>query len=418
MNEIKCPSCGKVFTIDESSYADIVRQVRDKSFEQELRAQKDAAVHLAEAEKDKQIGVLRAELDSVRKLADAERDSAVRQAQTDAQQRLAVLNEKLRQADAEKKLAVQEAVAAQERAGFQKDRELLELQGRIERMESEHRLEQKRLEDEQAIALRQKDEEIAYYRDMKARLSTKMVGETLEQHCEMEFNRLRMTAFPYAYFEKDNDAREGSKGDFIFRDYDENGVEYISIMFEMKNEMDETATKHKNEDFLKKLDKDRTSKGCEYAVLVSLLEADSEYYNTGIVDVSYRYPKMYVIRPQFFIPLISLLRNAAQASLQIRRELAAARVQNLDVEEFSSQLVDFKDRFSRSYRLASDRFEDAVREIDKSIKALEKVKQNLQTSADHLRLANNKAEDLTIKKLTAGSPTLREKFTEAGIDIE
>ena len=417
MNEIKCPSCGKVFTIDESSYADIVRQVRDEVFEQELRAQKETAVHLAEAEKDKQIGVLRAELESQRRMAAAEKENAVREAATAAEGKVSALEEKLRQADMERKLAVQEAVAAQEREKNEADKALLALQTRMAQMEGEYRLREQRQADEQARLIRQKDEEIEYYRDMKARLSTKMVGETLEQHCEIEFNRMRTTAFPNAYFEKDNDAREGTKGDFIFRDYDENGVEYISIMFEMKNEMDETATKHKNEDFLKKLDKDRTSKGCEYAVLVTLLEADSEYYNTGIVDMSYRYPRMYVIRPQFFLSMISLLRNAARNSLQIRRELAASRMQHLDVEAFNDQLIDFKDRFSRSYRLASDRFEDAIREIDKSIKALEKVKQNLQLSADHLRLANSKAEDLTIKKLTAGNPTLQEQFREAGIDV-
>jgi len=253
---------------------------------------------------------------------------------------------------------------------------------------------------------------------MKTKLSTKMVGETLEQHCEIEFNRLRTTAFPLAYFEKDNDASGGSKGDYIFRDYDESGTEYISIMFEMKNEMDETATKHKNEDFLRKLDKDRADKKCEYAVLVSLLESDSEYYNAGIVDMSYRYPKMYVIRPQFFIPLISLLRNAAQSSLGYRQELALLRQQSLDVENFSAQLSDFKQRFAKNYELASRRFGEAIEEIDKTIAHLEKTKKALLSSEDNLRLANNKAEDLTIKKLVKNNPTMAERFVDAGIKIE
>ena len=263
-----------------------------------------------------------------------------------------------------------------------------------------------------------KDEEIAHYKEMKARLSTKMVGESLEQHCETEFNKVRALGFPLAQFEKDNDARHGSKGNFIFRDFDADGTEYISIMFEMKNEMEDTATKHRNEEFFKKLDRDRTEKGCEYAVLVSLLESDSEYYNAGIVDVSHRYEKMYVIRPQFFIPLISLLRNAARASLKYRQELATVRSQNIDVEAFNSQLKEFKDRFGRNYELASRRFGEAIDEIDKTILHLQKVKEDLVSSERNLRLANDKAEDLTIKRLTRGNPTMTEKFQEAGIKIE
>ena len=255
-------------------------------------------------------------------------------------------------------------------------------------------------------------------RDMKARLSTKMVGEALEQHCETEFNKVRAMAFPDALFEKDNDARTGSKGDYIFRDFDENGMEYISIMFEMKNEMDETNSKHRNEDFFKKLDRDRREKGCEYAVLVSMLESDSELYNTGIVDVSHRFEKMYVIRPQFFLPMISLLRNGARASLRYRQELAAVRNQNLDVEKFSSQLTDFKERFSRNYELASRQFGEAIDEIDKTIAHLEKTKKSLLSSANNLRLANDKARELTIKRLTRGNPTMSEKFADAGVEIE
>jgi len=299
-----------------------------------------------------------------------------------------------------------------------KDREIVSLTAKIEKMNSDFTLQQEQARSEQEIILRQKDEQIAFYKDMKTKLSTKMVGETLEQHCEIEFNRLRAAAFPLAYFEKDNDASGGSKGDFIFRDFDENGMEYISIMFEMKNEMDATATKHKNEDFFKKLDRDRNDKKCEYAVLVSLLESDSELYNAGIVDVSYRFPKMYVIRPQFFIPLISLLRNAAQNSLGYRQELALMRQQNLDVESFNTQLNDFKQRFAKNYELASRRFGEAIDEIDKTIAHLQKTKEALLSSENNLRLANNKAEDLTIKRLTKGNPTMTERFTDAGIKIE
>jgi len=300
----------------------------------------------------------------------------------------------------------------------EKERELTELRAQLTTLKSEQALREADLIADRDRLLALKDEEIARYKDMKARLSTKMVGETLEQHCETEFNKVRAMGFPNALFEKDNDARSGSKGDFIFRDFDESGMEYISIMFEMKNEMDETATKHRNEDFFKKLDKDRREKNCEYAVLVSLLESDNEYYNTGIVDVSYRYEKMYVIRPQFFLPLISLLRNAARASLSYRQELAAMRNQNLDVERFSSQLVEFKDRFSRNYELASRQFGEAIAEIDKTIEHLEKTKKNLLASANNLRLANDKARDLTIKRLTRGNPTMTEKFLDAGIEIE
>ncbi len=425
MNSIKCPKCGEVFTIDENSYADIVRQVRDREFSKELERQKDSAVRLAEAEKDRVITELQAKLH----LSHADRELAVREALERAKKETAAKEQEITalksrmQADAQvfeaqKKLAVQDAVKQQEAQQHEQEKRILELEAQINSIESAHSLKEKQMNEDRDRLLKIKDEEIAYYKDLKTRMSTKMVGETLEQHCEIEFNSIRTRSYPHAYFEKDNDARNGSKGDFIFRDFDEGGLEYISIMFEMKNEMDETATKHKNEDFLKKLDKDRTEKKCEYAVLVSLLESDSEFYNQGIVDMSYRYPKMYVIRPQFFLPLISLLCNAAQNSVDVRRQLMDARKQNYAAERFSEQLMDFKDRFSNDYRLASDRFTDAIDEIDKSIAALQKVKDDLLLSGKHLRHANDKAEALTIKSLTKGNPEMQQLFTEAGVEIK
>ena len=418
MPDIKCPNCGTVFSVDDTTYASISKQVRDKEFEKELTTQKATAVRLVTAEKDQVIAALQAQVNSFQ----TELDLAVRKAVDETRQELsdkereiiglqAKLDNQKQAADAEKDAAVHLAEA-------QKDKALAELQGQLTTMESEYARRKAELTADRDRLLRLKDEEIERYRDMKARLSTKMVGESLEQHCETEFNKVRALGFPHATFEKDTDARSGSKGDFIFRDFDESGTEYISIMFEMKNEMDETATKHRNEDFFKKLDHDRTEKSCEYAVLVSLLESDSEYYNTGIVDVSHRYEKMYVIRPQFFIPLISLLRNAAKASLGYRQELATVKSQNIDVEAFSSQLKDFKERFGRNYELASRRFGEAIEEIDKTILHLQKVKEDLVSSERNLRLANDKAEDLTIKKLTRGNPTMTEKFRDAGIEIE
>jgi len=414
MQEIKCPKCGAAFTIDEADYAAIVRQVRDEEFKNEVAARMQAAVQLAEAEKDRDIAALRTQLEA----AQQQKETAVRLAGAEKDKKIAELTEKLGAAETAKQLAVQESVLAGEEKRHAAEKELAELRAQLEKLKSDFTLRQEQQRSEQEILLRQKDEQIAFYKDMKLRLSTKMVGETLEQHCETEFNRLRTTAFPLAYFEKDNDASGGSKGDYIFRDYDEDGTEYLSIMFEMKNEMDATAVKHRNEDFLKKLDKDRSEKKCEYAVLVSLLEADSEFYNAGIVDMSYRYPKMYVIRPQFFLPLISLLRNAARGSLAYRRELALVRQQSLDVEAFSTQLTEFKERFAKNYELASRRFGEAIAEIDKTITHLQKTKEALLSSENNLRLANNKAEDLTIKRLTKGNPTMIERFTEAGIKIE
>ena len=418
MPDIVCPNCGTVFSVDDTTYASISKQVRDKEFDKELKAQKAAAVKLVEMEKDQVIASLQAQVDGFH----TELALAIRRAVDEKQQELsdkdreiiglqAKLDNQKQAADAEKEAAVHLAEA-------QKDKTLAELQGQLATMESEHARKEAELIADRDRLLQIKDEEIAHYKEMKARLSTKMVGESLEQHCETEFNKVRALGFPLAQFEKDNDARHGSKGDFIFRDFDADGTEYISIMFEMKNEMEDTATKHRNEEFFKKLDRDRTEKGCEYAVLVSLLESDSEYYNAGIVDVSHRYEKMYVIRPQFFIPLISLLRNAARASLKYRQELATMRSQNIDVEAFNSQLKEFKDRFGRNYELASRRFGEAIDEIDKTILHLQKVKEDLVSSERNLRLANDKAEDLTIKRLTRGNPTMTEKFQEAGIKIE
>ena len=410
MPEIICPNCGKAFKIDETGYADILKQVRNREFQSEVRDKTDSAVRLAEAEKDKVIAQLRQELSA----ASAQGEAAVKLAEAEKDKEIADLRGKLNAAQTEQIVAVQNA---QRRSEDQRH----EMELEIERLKNAWAAAQKDLkakDDAHKIALQEKDAEIERVRDMKARLSTKMVGETLEQHCQIQFNQLRMTAFPRAYFEKDNDASGGTKGDYIFRDYAEDGTEYISIMFEMKNEMDTTATKHRNEDFFKKLDKDRTEKGCEYAVLVSMLEADNELYNTGIVDVSYLYPKMYVIRPQFFLPLISLLRNAAQGSIRYRQQLAIMRQQNEDVEDFTRQLNDFKSKFSKNYQDATNRFNDAIKEIDETIKHLQKVRDALLLSGKHLSTANSKVEELTIKRLTKGNETMKEKFEAAGISIE
>ncbi|MGB4800661.1 MAG: DUF2130 domain-containing protein [Candidatus Saccharimonadales bacterium] len=423
MNEVICPHCKKAFRVDEAGFADIVKQIRDHEFETELHerlavAEREKAneVKLTEVKtrsevqaeitrRDAEIAELKARATAKIKELEAERE--LREAQLSAQKdhELSELRAQVVALESENKLAVTEAVSRVEK---QRD----ELAGKLEIKDAEQKLLESSLKETFAYELKTKDEMIAYYKDMKAKLSTKMVGETLEQHCETEFNRLRATAFQRAQFGKDNDASSGSKGDYIYREHDEQGNEIISIMFEMKNEGDETATKKKNEDFLRELDRDRREKQCEYAVLVSLLEADSELYNTGIVDVSHRYSKMYVIRPQFFIPMITLLRNAAINSMQYKSELALVRSQNIDVTNFETQLSDFRDSFGRSYRLASERFADAVASIDKSIAQLQKTKENLLKSEDHYRIAHNKAEDLTVKKLTRGNPTMSAKFSE------
>jgi hypothetical protein len=411
MQDIKCPHCGKAFKIDESGYADILKQVRDADFDKQLHER----LELAEREKQNAVELAQARVtnelqksaSSKAKLHGTEvtRKLAVSEAMSAKDSEIHELKAKLSELGLVQKLAVSEAVSVVE-----KERD--QLKNGLDRAELEKQLAEKSLKDKYETQIKDRNDEIDRLREMKARLSTKMVGETLEQHCETEFNRIRATAFPHAYFEKDNDARTGSKGDYIFKDKDESGTEIVSIMFEMKNESDQTATKKKNEDFLKELDKDRNEKGCEYAVLVSLLEPDSELYNTGIVDVSHRYPKMYVVRPQFFIPIITVLRNASMKSLAFKSELAHVKAQNLDITRFEEQLDDFKTTFGRNWRLASDGFEEAVKRIDEAIKDLEKTKEALFKSANNLRLANDKAEDLSIKKLTRGNPTMAAKFAE------
>ncbi|AIC89011.1 hypothetical protein BTRA_2733 [Burkholderia thailandensis USAMRU Malaysia  len=390
MNEIICPHCGKAFKIDEAGYADILKQVRDNEFEQQLHER------LELAEQDKRNAI---ELATTKIASELERAAATKDAE------IQDLKAKLDAIEVAQKLAITEALSAVE-----KERD--ELKSGLERAELEMQLAEKSLKDKYETQIKDRDDAIERLRDMRARLSTKMVGETLEQHCETEFNRIRATAFPRAYFEKDNDSRTGSKGDYIFRDSDEAGTEIVSIMFEMKNESDHTATKSKNEDFLKELDKDRTEKGCEYAVLVSLLEPDSDLYNTGIVDVFHRYPKMYVVRPQFFLPIITLLRNAAMNSLKYKSELALIKAQNIDITSFETDLETFKSAFAKNYDLASRRFQTAIDEIDKSIDHLQKTKDALLGTDRNLRLANDKAQDVTIKKLTRGNPTMAAKFAE------
>ena len=459
MNEIICPHCHKAFKIDEAGYADILKQVRDSAFEQQLHerlelAEKDkqSAVELAKAQltselqkaaaaKDAEIQALQAKVTS----ANQEQQLAVAQALSSAEkerdalahqleqvkrdnQAAAVLAQAQRMADLQQTAAASAAEIQALRAQLDaatKDQQLAvnqalstvekqrdEFKSRFEQAQLEKRLSEQSLKEKYELQIKEREDAIERLKDLKAKLSTKMVGETLEQHCETEFNRLRATAFPRAYFEKDNDASSGSKGDYIFKDSDDAGTEIVSIMFEMKNESDTTATKKKNEDFFKELDKDRCEKGCEYAILVSLLEPDSELYNTGIVDVSYRYPKMYVVRPQFFIPIITLLRNAALNSLKYKTELALVKSQNIDITNFENQLEGFKEAFGKNYDLASRRFQTAIDEIDKSIDHLQKTKDALLGADRNLRLANDKAQDVTIKKLTRGNPTMAAKFAE------
>ena len=404
MQEIKCPNCGEVFQVDESGYSQIVKQVRDREFKKEVEKLNETY----EQKKNDDLTIARLNQEKEYNEALSKKNEELAEKEKEIQQ----LNSRLEQNDTAIKLAVAEAVQEKQDELSEKETEIARLEGELKNKETEKKLSEKALEEKYAGELKQKDELIAYYKDFKAKQSTKMIGESLEQHCLNSFNSIRMTAFPAAYFEKDNDARTGSKGDFIFRETAEDGTEFISIMFEMKNEMDETSTKHKNEDFFKELDKDRREKGCEYAVLVSLLEQDNEFYNNGIVDVSYRYEKMYVIRPQFFIPLISLLRNAALNSLQYRQELATIRNQQLDISHFEENMNTFKEGFARNYRLASERFQTAIEEIDRTIAHLEKTKKALLSSENNLRLANKKAEDLSIKRLTKNAPSVRAMFEE------
>lgn len=404
MQEIKCPNCGTIFQVDESEYAQILRQVRDDEFKKELEyrakdlaEKKETDLKLVRMEQEKKMGEIITSKDSEL----AKKDRMIEQL------KMQIAGEKT-----ERELAVSKAVQQKEKELSEKQTEITKLKGQISNTEAQSKLREQSMKTQYEDRLKLKDEQIEYYKDFKARQSTKMVGESLEQHCMNQFNSIRMTAFPNAYFEKDNDARSGSKGDFIFREAGADGTEFISIMFEMKNEMDETATKHKNEDFFKELDKDRRQKNCEYAVLVSLLEIDNELYNNGIVDVSYKYEKMYVIRPQFFIPMITLLRNAALNSLQYKQELQVVKNQQIDILHFEENMNAFKEGFARNYRIASDRFKTAIDEIDKTITHLQKTKDALLSSENNLRLANNKADDLSIKKLTKNAPAVREMFEE------
>lgn len=426
MQEIKCPKCGEVFQVDESGYSAIVQQVRDKEFSKELKSreaqfelEKDNAVQLAKLaiekdlskkliQKDSEIAKLKADITTEQISKKSEISETI--AQKDKE--IVELKNKLASFDKDKELELTKLVNKMNTELSEKDTCIAKLNNEKELTQKESQLKEQSLKDQYEEKLRFKDEEIARYKDFKAKLSTKMVGESLEQHCEIEFNKLRATGFQRAYFEKDNDAKTGSKGDYIYRESDPEGGEFISIMFEMKNEMDSTSTKKKNEDFLKELDKDRREKKCEYAVLVSLLEPENELYNSGIVDMSHRYPKMYVIRPQFFIPIITLLRNASLNSLEYRKELAVIKAQNIDVSNFEAQMNDFKEKFAKNYELASRKFKTAIEEIDKTIDHLQKTKEALLSSENNLRLANNKAEDLTIKRLTRNNPTMEAKFAE------
>ena len=433
MKELKCPKCGNAFVVDEADYASILNQVKNAEFNEELnrRVEELHKQHKAEQKadvlkvemsfndklnaKDKALSEKDAEIAKLQELVKSAvhaKELELSQAIVDKEQEILALNAKIAQADNNLKIAILEEQDKAKSALNKKDAEIAELKVQAKADQSEATAREANLKEQYELMLKQANTEIDFLKNMKARLSTKMIGESLEVHCSTEFNRVRTSMFPNAYFEKDNDARGGSKGDFIFKDYDDD-MEYISIMFEMKNESDTTATKHKNEDFFAKLDKDRREKGCEYAVLVSLLEPESELYNEGIVDVSYRYPKMYVVRPQFFMPLISLLTQASKKSIEYKKALAIAQQQSLDVTNFEEQLLDFKDKFGRNYRLASEKFQTAIAEIDKSIDHLNKIKAALIGSENNLRLANTKAEELTIKKLTRGNPTMTAKFEKA-----
>ncbi|MBR2749264.1 MAG: DUF2130 domain-containing protein [Firmicutes bacterium] len=426
MQEIKCPHCGQVFTVDESGYQQIVSQVRDKEFhkelerrEQELFDRKKSDLEALENKQKSELEVLKLkqeqEMTALRQTMEkeiAQINQSKEKELIDKDMLIAELQGKVNQGEIARDLAVAEAVKDRELELQNRTTEIVELNSKLQNQEAERKLSEQAMKEMYEAELRFKDDQIIQLKDFKARMSTKMVGESLEQHCLDEFNKIRMTAFPRAEFGKDNDASSGSKGDFIYREKSEDGVEFISIMFEMKNEMDTTKTKHKNEDFFKELDKDRREKDCEYAVLVTLLEPDSELYNSGIVDVSYRYEKMYVIRPQLFIPMITLLRNAALNSLAYQRELAVIKNQQVDIKNFEDNMNAFKDAFGRNYRLASEKFNKAIEEIDKTIDHLQKTKEALLSSENNLRLANNKAEDLDIKRLTKNAPTVREMFEE------
>ncbi len=389
MHESKCPNCGTVFQIDEMDYQNVVKQIRDQEFEKEI------------SEREKQYKI---EKESAVELAKNKIEKEYQERVTEQKLEIVELKNKLVLQDKESALTIQEALS-------KKESEISTLSNQLELLKNDFLMKEKNLKETYEEKLKDREEQISYYRDFKAKQSTKMIGESLEVHCSNEFNKLR-PLFSNAYFEKDNDARSGSKGDFIYRDYDDEGMEFVSVMFEMKNEADMTATKHKNEDFFKELDKDRREKKCEYAVLVSLLEIDNDYYNEGIVDVSHKYEKMYVIRPQFFIPLITLIRGMAMNSLKYKKELLMIQNQNIDISHFEDNLNTFKEGFARNYRLASDKFKKAIDEIDKTIDHLQKTKEALLSSENNLRLANNKADDLTIQRLTKGNETMKKLFSE------
>ena len=433
MKELKCQQCGSVFSVDEADYASIVSQVKTQEFDAEIKArlseiQKQSEVKqeaeslklthnfqdklnakdLELSQKENEIVKLKAQLDSFNQTKQLE----INAERLKANEEIAKLKSVIEQNENKVRVAILEEQNKAKDIIQEKENTLIELRSQIDVTQKEATIREKNIKEDYERQLKQKQELVDYYKDLKAKLSTKMIGESLEVHCSNEFNRVRTTMFPNAYFDKDNDSSQGSKGDFIFRDYADD-LEYISIMFEMKNEMDETATKHKNEDFLAKLDKDRRDKGCEYAVLVSLLEPDNDFYNEGIVDVSYRYPKMFVVRPQFFMPLISLLTQASRKSVEYQRELIMARQQSIDVTNFENKLNDFRNKFGNHYQRASDKFNKAIEEIDKTIKSLQKMKEDLLSSENYLRLANNDTEDLSIKKLTRGNPTMKQKFEEA-----
>lgn len=433
MKELKCPQCGSVFTVDEADYASIVSQVKTHEFDAEVKSRLEEiqkqnevrqeaeslkisqefqgklnAKELELSKKDSEIVKLQAQLDSFNQTKKLELDAE----RSKTNEEIARLKSVIAQNENNVRVAVLEEQNKAKDIIQAKENSLIELRSQIDVKQKEATIRETNIKEDYERQLKQKQELVDYYKDLKAKLSTKMIGESLEVHCSNEFNRVRTTMYPNAYFDKDNDASHGSKGDFIFRDFAD-GMEYISIMFEMKNEMDETATKHKNEDFLAKLDKDRRDKGCEYAVLVSLLEPDNDFYNEGIVDVSYKYPKMFVVRPQFFMPIISLLTQASRKSVEYQRELILAKQQSIDVTNFENKLIDFRNKFGNHYQRASDKFNKAIEEIDKTIKSLQKMKEDLLSSENYLRLANNDTEDLSIKKLTRGNPTMKQKFEEA-----
>ena len=423
MQEIKCPNCGKVFQIDETSYESIVEQIRDKEFNKQISerekqyiTEKENEIKLAEAhikeelqkqinDKDIELADLKNQVANIEEQTKTKLDKDYQDQINQKNTEILELTNKLKLNETNSKLEINKALS-------EKEQKITELSSELELKNKEYELKERSIKEDFNAQLKNKDEQIEYYKDFKARQSTKMIGESLEVHCSNEFNKLR-PLFPKAYFEKDNDSRTGSKGDYIYRDFDDDGNEIVSIMFEMKNEADETATKHKNEDFLKELDKDRREKKCEYAVLVSLLEIDNDFYNNGIVDVSHKYEKMYVIRPQFFIPLITLIRNLSNKSLEYRKELELIKNQNIDITNFESNMEKFKNDFGRNFRLASDKFKKAIDEIDKSINSLQKTKEALLSSENNLRIANGKAEDLTIKRLTRGNETMKKLFEEA-----